>query len=111
MTTPIEILEEMIKNPFNSFSWQYDLLKEAKERIEKDCIRDAHTHINMRWISTSIQLPPEDTNVLVWEWWQSNLSWWNEPKIGWYNKKFWFQSHTDYLIATHWMPLPIPPNQ
>jgi len=51
MTTPIEILEEMIKNPFNSFSWQYDLLKEAKERIEKECT------IRISWWDNDYDIP------------------------------------------------------
>lgn len=114
MQQAIDILDEMMeeRTPYKEdmplhktlwyevFHWWYIALEEAKSRIQ--ALPDG-------WISTAIQLPPEDTNVLIFEWWQSNLSWWNEPKIWWYNKKFWFQSFTDYLIATHWMLLPLPP--
>jgi hypothetical protein len=101
----IQILDDIAKESMESFWESIGLdvyptwISTAKERIQAI---DG-------WISTAVKLPPEDTNVLIFEWWQSNLSWWNEPKIGWYNKKFWFQSLTDYHIATHWMNLPDSP--
>lgn len=100
----IDILKAMKrKAEIKRWTWcgyMIDTIDEAIHKIE--ALWDG-------WINTAVQLPPEDTNVLIFEWWQSNLSWWNEPKIWWYNKKFWFQSLTDYLIATHWMNLPDSP--
>lgn len=87
------------QNKFEIESWKCEVLYRAISELQ--ALWDG-------WISTAVKLPPEDTNVLIFEWWQS-ISWWNEPKIWWYNKKFWFQSLTDYLIATHWMNLPDSP--
>lgn len=62
------------------------------------------------WIQTSIRLPEPHKNVLLWEWWYEPLEL-NEPIIGWYDTRYWFRTKWDWPIATHWMPLPLPPKQ
>lgn len=63
----------------------------------------------VEWISASVKLPDPKINVLLWEWWYEDDGDWNEPKIDWYEERYWFRTYWDSPIVTHWMPLPNKP--
>lgn len=63
----------------------------------------------VEWISASVRLPEPNINVLLYEWLHEDDSPWNEVQIGWYDTRYWFRTKWDWLIATHWMPLPNKP--
>lgn len=116
MTTPIEILDEMIKNPFNSFEWQYDLLKEAKERIKNECSTEV-SQPNGLWIPVSERLPSsawmeweEDLEIIFIEGWKI-IVWKYRNSISWDTPLFFWNNWMYTNTVTHWMKLPIPPNQ
>ena len=108
MQQAIDILDEMIgENQYKGSCMpkysrnQIKALWEAKSRIQAQW---------SGWIPTSIRLPEPNRNVLLWEGWYELLEL-NEPIIGWYDTRYWFRTKWDWPIATHWMPLPLPPKQ
>lgn len=94
----IEILDEMINNPFNSFDWQYDLLKEAKEKIQSLTDTDG-------WIS--VETPPDHIwKVLVIAYWIPDIASYDEYEEGWnYHDEI-----ADDDVITFWKEIPaLPP--
>ncbi len=117
MKTPIEILDEMIHEYDNimylSYVWNPEMeidrrskarLIEAKERIQKETW----------WISVEDRLPtytgtfPEEY-VMAYNWEKVFEVLFTEDTV-W--NIFWTDEESDwfYKDITHWMPLPLPPN-
>lgn len=101
----IDILKAMKrKAEIKRWTWCWYMIETLDEAIHKiEALWDG-------WIQTSIRLPEPHKNVLLWEWWYEPLEL-NEPIIGWYDTRYWFRTKWDWPIATHWMPLPLPPKQ
>jgi hypothetical protein len=111
MKTPIEILDEMIDElnpewfiPSNTDSIVTSYLREAKERIQKETW----------WIDVNEEEPEPDTDVLV------AYYWFNRVRIvrgaeancekDWKTMRYYSGNLREIENATHWMPLPTPPN-
>ena len=99
MTTPIQIIDEMIANLWVRDYWDQseNVLQEAKERIEA---------LGDWWISINDRFPEEEDwyllyseDIWICEWWFCKSKIWEN----WNTKKI--------KDVTHWKPLPLPPNQ
>ena len=110
MKTPIEILDEMIDElnpewfiPSNTDLIVTSYLREAKERIQKETW----------WISVEDRLPKtpdEDWLVVVRnknkeDWWIFLFDVWN------FTSDWVWAKWNTWERVTHWMPLPLPPNE
>lgn len=106
MNKAIQILDEMMSNPFNNFGWNYEwlkLLQEAKERINKETW----------WISVEEKEPEKFTDVLLFPWieiWYMSNNWfWIYNN--WDYTDWWYGNDYKAEWITHWMPLPLPPHE
>lgn len=106
MTTPTQILREMIEENEKAHDYYNDkmagnvrkeLLTKALSRIEKECW----------WIDVSERLPEVNDRVLVLncDWVMQVLRF--DKYKEWSTSWFWYS----FEHVTHWMPLPLPPNQ
>lgn len=90
------MIQEMIKNPFNSFQWDYDLLKELLSKLSSIQSVD-------KWIPVSERLPTKwNESVLILMYGIKYISEYDSNEDGWFLN----DEIVDDWLVTHWMPLP-----